>query len=61
MSYKENYKSVQVNLLKDKHKNLIDWLASVCEDEERSLNSVIIRIIKKEYNRHAKEKSMEKK
>ncbi|KKK47034.1 hypothetical protein LCGC14_3159250, partial [marine sediment metagenome] len=52
----DNYKSVQVNLLKDKHKNLIEWLNSICEDEERSLNSVIIHIIKKEYNRCQKEK-----
>lgn len=51
MTYKENYKSIQVNLLKDKHKDLIEWLNDMCEEEERSLNSVIIHMIKKEYNR----------
>lgn len=51
MSYKENYKSVQVNLLKDKHKHLIEWLDNICEDEERSLNSVIVHILKKEFSR----------
>jgi len=51
MSYKDNYKSIQVNLLKNKHKDIIKWLESVCEDEERSLNSIIIHILKGEYSR----------
>ena len=51
MSYKDNYKSIQINLQKDKHKDLIEWLKGVCEDEERSLNSVIIHILKKEFSR----------
>lgn len=55
MTYKDNYKSVQVNLLKDKHKELIDWLIKVCDDEERSLNSFIINLLKKEFNKDVKE------
>ena len=55
MGYKDNYKSVQVNLLKDKHKELINWLTKVCDDEERSLNSFIISLLKKEFNKHAKD------
>lgn len=51
MSYKDNYKSIQVNLLKDKHKELIDWLDDLCEQEERSHNSFIIQLLKKEYER----------
>ena len=51
MSYKDNYKSIQVNLLKNKHQSLIEWLEFKCETEERSLNSVIIQILKEEYGR----------
>lgn len=47
--HKERYKSVQVNLLLDKHKDMIEWLIKKAEEDETSLNSVIIRALKKEY------------
>ena len=50
-NYKDNYKSIQINLLKDKHAELIDWLESLSDEEERSLNSIIIHILKKEFER----------
>jgi len=56
MSYKDNYKSIQVNLLKDKHKELIKWLDEVCADEDRSHNSFIIQLLKKEFERCQGEK-----
>ena len=55
MSYKDNYKSVQVNLLRDKHKDLIEWLEKKADLEERSLNSIFIHILKKELSRCQKE------
>ena len=67
MSYKDNYKSIQINLLRDKHKDLINWLNKMCEDQERSLNSIIIHILKMEfsngkktYNRRRKKNSGKK-
>jgi len=48
-NYKDNYKSIQINLLKDKHSKIIEWLEQLCEEEERSLNSIIICILKKEF------------
>ena len=56
MSYKDNYRSIQVNLLKDKHKQIIEWLDQKCDEQERSLNSFILQLIKEEYNRDVKEK-----
>lgn len=44
MSYRDNYKSIQVNLLKTKHVDLIKWIEEKCDTEERSLNSLIIQI-----------------
>jgi hypothetical protein len=51
MSYKDDYKSIQVNLKKSKHQYLIDWLEQQCEEDEISLNSVIIQLIKQEYRK----------
>ncbi len=54
MSYKDNYKSVQLNLLKDEHKDIIEWLEKLCKEEDRSLNSLIIRLLKREYECYVK-------
>lgn len=59
MSYKDNYKSIQVNLLRDKHEDLIKWLDDKCNKEERSLNSVIIQILKEERERYVKDQGMQ--
>lgn len=50
-SYKDKYKSIQLNLLRDKHSELIEWLESLSDEEERSLNSIIIHILKQELKR----------
>lgn len=49
MAYRDNYKSVQLNLSKKKHQAVIKWLEEKCSDEERSINSFIINLLKKEY------------
>lgn len=56
MSYKDNYKSVQVNFKKDKHEHIIKWLEEKCSDSERSLNSLILQIIKEAYDNAKDEK-----
>jgi len=50
-SYKDKYKSIQLNLLKEKHRDLIEWLENLSDEEERSLNSIIIHILKRELKR----------
>lgn len=54
MSYKDNYKSIQINFMKDKHAELIKWLEKLCYDEERSFNSIVIHILKKEFDKCVK-------
>ena len=54
-SHKERYKSIQVNMSLSKHKDLIEWLVKRADDEETSLNSIIIRVLKKEFKRNEKE------
>lgn len=51
MTYKDNYKSIQLNIPKDKHQELIDWLYDLCDKEERSINSFIIKLLKEEKER----------
>ena len=59
MSYKDNYKSIQLNLLREKHADIIKWLEERSELEERSFNSLIIHLIKEAYA-DVKNKSEEK-
>jgi hypothetical protein len=59
MSYKDNYKSIQLNIPKDKHQELIDWLYDLCEQEERSVNSFLIKLLKEEKERHERNKDMQ--
>ena len=47
MSYKDKYRSIQLNLLKDREKDLIEWLEEMSAQEERSLNFIIKQLIKK--------------
>lgn len=55
MSYKDNYKSVQLNLLRNKHSAIIEWLEKRRDREERSLNSLILQLIKEAYERDEKQ------
>lgn len=53
-SHKDRYKSVQVNISWKKHQDMIDWLIKKADDEETSMNSIIIRALKKEFDRNEK-------
>lgn len=56
MSYKDNYKSIQVNLSRKKYGELIKWLEDKADKDATSLNSIIIRTLLKEFKRYEKEK-----
>lgn len=51
----EKYKTVQVNISWEKHKDMIKWLINKAAEDETSLNAIIIRALKKEYQRDAEE------
>lgn len=51
MNHKTRYKSIQVNLSLKKHKDLISWLIKKADEEETSMNSIIIRALKKEFSK----------
>jgi hypothetical protein len=56
MEHKERYKSIQINLSLEKHKELIEWLDDKADEEETSYNSVVIRALKNEKAREKKVK-----
>ena len=56
VEHKERYKSIQINLSLEKHKELIEWLDSKADEEETSYNSVVIRALKNEKAREKKVK-----
>jgi predicted HicB family RNase H-like nuclease len=47
----EKYKTVQINISWEKHEDMIKWLVQKAKEDETSLNSIIIRALKKEYQR----------
>ena len=53
MKHNNKYKSIQVNLSIEKHKEIIEWLINKAEEDETSLNSIIIRALKRERLRDA--------
>ena len=50
-SYKEKYRSIQLNVSREKYAFLLEWLDERAEKEERSLNFLIIKALLKEYNK----------
>ncbi len=54
MKYRDKYQSIQVNVDKVKHKDLLEWLYKTVEEDERSINSFIVKLLKKEFE-NAKE------
>jgi len=54
MNSSERYKIIQINISRSKHPDLIKWLENKADEEETSLNSIILRALKKEYLRDAK-------
>ena len=46
MKHNKKYKSIQVNLSLKKHKDIIDLLVNKAEEDETSMNSIIIRALK---------------
>ena len=55
MAYKDNYKSIQLNLLRNRHSTIIEWLEKRRECEERSFNSLILQLIKEAYESDLKD------
>lgn len=51
LTHKERYKSVQVNMSRTKHEEMIEWLIKKASDEETSMNAIIVRSLKKEFER----------
>lgn len=49
---KKLYKSFQVNIPKEKHKDLIEWLIYRASEQETSLNSIIILALKEYWRNH---------
>ncbi len=50
MKYRDRYQSIQVNVDKKKYKDLLEWLYKTVEEDDRSINSFIIKLLKKEFN-----------
>ena len=59
VSYKEKYKSVQVNISREKYADLIEWLEQRAIDDATSLNSIIIRAMIKEWKRDGEDKEVQ--
>jgi hypothetical protein len=53
MAENKKYKTVQVNISWEKHEDMIKWLIRRAEEDETSLNAIIIRALKKEYQKDA--------
>ena len=56
MSYKDDYRSIQLNISKQKYQEMIDWLDVIIVEENRSLNSYIVSLLLKEFKRWQNEK-----
>ncbi len=54
MTYKDKYKSIQVNVSREKYSDLIEWLEQMAITDATSLNSIIIRSLIREMNRDVK-------
>ena len=54
MKYREKYQSVQININKESDKCFLEWLYESAQLDGRSLNSFILRILKKEFEKHEK-------
>lgn len=55
----DKYKAIHLNVSREKYASLIRWLEEQSDAEDRTLASFIVRILKKEYDRH-EEKEDEK-
>ena len=53
------YKSIHLNVPRKKFKDLITWLEERSVEEDRTLNSFIIRLLKKEYDRYEEKQDEE--
>lgn len=49
MSYKEKYKSIQLNLSRKKYSNIIEWLDNKKKNDCVSINSFILKLLKREF------------
>lgn len=55
---KEKYWFVTLNMLRDKHRDIIDWVREQADLQDRSISSYVIQILKEKYEEeaHAKKK-----
>lgn len=54
--YKGKYRSIQINIPIEKNKELIEWLDDTVDEQNRSLNSYIVFLLKEEFRRCREEK-----
>jgi hypothetical protein len=59
-NYKKLYKSIQLNVSKQKYNDLLMWLGSCAKNEERSLNYIIVKILSNEFEK-CRDKEIEEK
>lgn len=53
---RSKFNFISLNLLKDKHKGLIKWIKEESFENEMSISSFCIKILKKEYKRSVDDK-----
>lgn len=46
---KEKYWFVTLNMLRDKHRDIIDWVRKQADLQDRSISSYVIQILKEKY------------
>lgn len=48
------YKSIYLNISRAKYADLIEWIEKKANEEDRTLNSLIIRLLKQEFEKDGK-------
>jgi hypothetical protein len=56
--YKEKYRSIQLNVDKEKYADLLEWLEYRAENEERSFNYLIIKALLEVFKGDVKKENM---
>lgn len=53
---RDKFYFISLNFIKDKHKDLIEWIKSQADEQESSISSFCINLMKKEYRRYLDDK-----
>ena len=56
---RDKFYFISINLLRDKHKELIAWIKEQADEQESSISSFCINLMKKEYRRSHEENKVE--